>query len=193
MDSEFIIYTEIAMRNARVSHAVRGCTMDDKELNNINGNSDYLPVTRNTGGRGEIANRRNNGNSLWSGWDPFPDFSRVFSEITEMFEHFTRQITGMAGLPEADITRSNGNVIVKIEIPGLNRNNLDAEVCEDYIRLAGKQNRKNEYRGMGDRTYRSEESFSAFFRTLPLPVRVKQEEAKVEYRGDVVYITVPEA
>jgi HSP20 family protein len=44
---------------------------------------------------------------------------------------------------------------------------------------------------MDENTYRSERFYGSFSRTIPLPVEVKPENARAEYKDGILSITVP--
>lgn len=136
------------------------------------------------------AKRRDDFESL-SGWNPFKGLEGLFSGINAIFDRFSEYLSDMEVCPEANVRETGDSVVVKTEIPGLSEDNLDVDVFEDHIRLSGKQQRKDEYRNTDENVYRKEEYYRAFYKTLPLPVRVKYGQAKVEYKGDILTITIP--
>jgi HSP20 family protein len=55
--------------------------------------------------------------------------------------------------------------------------------------LSGKSKKDNEYKD--ENVYRTERFYGSFSRTIPLPVEVKSDEAKAEYRDGILSIFVP--
>lgn len=126
-------------------------------------------------------------------WNPFKELEGFFKEMNTLFERVSNQLSDIAVHPKTDVYQTDDNVVVKAEIPGLSKDNLDVDVYENHIRLSGKKQRSNEYRNTDRNMYRKEECYNAFFRTLSLPVKVKYQQAKIEYKGDILSITIPKA
>ncbi|MCX7747403.1 MAG: Hsp20/alpha crystallin family protein, partial [Clostridia bacterium] len=81
------------------------------------------------------------------------------------------------------------DVVVKAEIPGITKEDLNVYVDENSIRLSGQSKRDNEYKD--ENIYRTERYYGSFSRTIPLPVEIKSEQAKAEYKDGILSITVP--
>jgi HSP20 family protein len=134
--------------------------------------------------------RRDQFESL-SGWNPFKGLEGLFNGINTIFDRFAEYVSDMEVCPETDIHETGDSVVVRAEIPGLSKDNLDVDVFEDQIRLSGKQHRKDEYRNTDENVYRKEEYYRAFYKVLPLPAKVKYNQAKVDYKGDILTVIVP--
>jgi len=55
--------------------------------------------------------------------------------------------------------------------------------------LSGETKRDTEYKN--EHIYRTERYYGSFSRTIPLPVEVKSEQAKAEYKDGILTVTVP--
>jgi HSP20 family protein len=136
------------------------------------------------------ARRRDDFESL-SGWNPFKGLEGLFNGINTIFDRFSEFLSDIEVCPEIEVSNTGDSVAVKAEIPGLSKDNLDVDVFEDHIRLSGKQQRKDEYRNTDENVYRKEEYYRAFYKILPLPVKVKYNQAKIEYKGDILTVIIP--
>ncbi len=92
-------------------------------------------------------------------------------------------------MPRVDIYQTEKDVIVKAEIPGVTKENLNVIVDENSIKLSGQSKRDEVF--SDENVYRKERYYGSFSRTIPLPVEVRTEEAKAEYRDGILSITVP--
>lgn len=119
-------------------------------------------------------------------WNPFRERGR---ELADYFGGFPSRLFAEASVPKVDIFQTEKEVIVKAEIPGVSKDNLNVVVDEDAIRLSG-QNKKDEV-FTDENVYRRERYYGTFSRTIPLPVEVKTEETKAEYRDGILTITAP--
>ena len=91
----------------------------------------------------------------------------------------------------ADVYQTEKDVIVKAEIPGISKEDLEVYIDEDSIRLSGQSKRDKEYKD--ENIYRTERYYGSFSRTIPLPMEVKTEQASAEYKDGILSITVPKA
>lgn len=78
-------------------------------------------------------------------------------------------------MPRVDVYQTEKDVVVEAEIPGVSKEDLDIYIDENSIKLSS----------------RTERDYGSFSRTIPLPVEVKSEDAKAEYRDGILSITVP--
>lgn len=81
--------------------------------------------------------------------------------------------------PRVDVYQTEKDVIVKAEIPGISKEDLDVYIYEDSIRLSGQSKMDDEYKD--ENIYKTERYYGSFLRTIPLPVEVKTEHATAEY------------
>ncbi|MBN2161800.1 MAG: Hsp20/alpha crystallin family protein [Pontiellaceae bacterium] len=121
--------------------------------------------------------------------DPFDMLHR---EINELFDGYYRGF-GMRKAGSADFELSEGDdeIRVKIELPGMDENDISIELEEDVLSVRGERRQEKESR---KRNYHvSEISYGTIHRTIPLPARVDQEKAKAKFRRGVLSLTLPKA
>lgn len=81
------------------------------------------------------------------------------------------------------------NVIVWLEIPGMEKDNFDIAVSDNLLTVSGEKRFERE--GSEGR-YRSFEcAYGAFHRSVPLPASVDVDQAKATYRNGILKITLP--
>ena len=128
-------------------------------------------------------------------WDPFGGLSRMRGEIDRMFdeffsgEPFLARIGEGRSVPSVDIEETDGTVVVRAELPGVKKEDLEIEVMPDSLTL--KAETKEEKEEKGKRYYRKERAWGMFQRTIPLPVQVKSNEAKASLKDGVLEVTLP--
>ena len=106
-------------------------------------------------------------------WNPFRERGR---ELIDYFEGFPSRFFAEANMPRVDIYQTEKDVIVKAEIPGVTKENLNVIVDENSIKLSGQSKRDEVF--SDENVYRKERYYGSFSRTVPLPVEVRTEEAK---------------
>src|SRR6266536_6620509 len=80
-------------------------------------------------------------------------------------------------------------MIIRDDLPGLTKDDVNVEITEDAIKIRGERRQEKEEDEAG--YYRSERSYGSFYREIPLPSGVSREEANATFRNGVLEITMP--
>ena len=91
--------------------------------------------------------------------------------------------------PQCDIYEDGESIVVKAELPGVDRNDIDVQVENNILTLRGERKREREVKT--ENVYRTERSFGIFSRSFTLPVTVDTEHIKAEYKDGVLHLTLP--
>lgn len=94
-----------------------------------------------------------------------------------------------AWTPTVDVQRSNGDLLVTAELPGLKKEEVKVEVTDEALIIEGE--RKREHKEEKEGYHRYERSFGRFYRSIPLPEGAKPDQAKAELNDGVLKVTVP--
>jgi HSP20 family protein len=93
------------------------------------------------------------------------------------------------GLLAAEVREDDGEVCVRIEIPGLEPDALEIQFVDGILVVSGeKRVAREERRG---RYHVTERAYGRFERALPLPVEVDESQARAEYTHGVLSIWLP--
>jgi HSP20 family protein len=92
-------------------------------------------------------------------------------------------------VPKVDVIDRENEVVVKAEIPGVEKKDLDITVGEDTVTIKG-STRHEEKEEKGD-YYRCEISRGAFSRTVALPATVDGAKARAGFKDGVLELTLP--
>jgi HSP20 family protein len=92
-------------------------------------------------------------------------------------------------VPKVDIVDREDDIMMRAEVPGIGKNELEISVGEDSVTLRG-ETRREEKEEAGD-LYRCEISHGAFSRTVGLPAAVDGSKAKAVFRDGVLTLTLP--
>jgi HSP20 family protein len=97
----------------------------------------------------------------------------------------------LAWNPEVEAFHRNNELIVRVDLPGLSKDDINVDVTEDRIVVQGerKQQREEEREGI----YRSERVYGAFHREIPLPPGTMADQAKAGFKDGVLEIRLPAA
>lgn len=93
--------------------------------------------------------------------------------------------------PNVDVSESNGDVKVKVDLPGMDEKEIETWIADDVVTLRGEKKQEKEEKG--EQTYRLERSYGSFQREVSLPVKVDAAKAKAVFAKGVLTITVPKS
>ncbi len=130
-------------------------------------------------------------------FDPFREMAQMQDRINRIFgETYTRRFDNddltQRGewLPAVDIFEDSDQAIVlKAELPGIAREDIDLRVENNTLTLRGERKREEEIRQ--EQYHRVERSYGAFSRSFSLPTRVDTENVRAEFKDGVLVITLP--
>lgn len=91
--------------------------------------------------------------------------------------------------PKIDVMDKKDAIVVRAEIPGVEKKDLDITIAGDRLTLEAK--REFEEKEEKEDFFRSEIAYGRLYRVVPLPVEVKGDEAKAELKNGVVEIFLP--
>ena len=135
---------------------------------------------------------------------PFEEMERRMEQMERMFEDFfptpwrrgfgfpslwTKPLWGEEWMPKADVIERDDEIVVRAELPGVDKDDLKLTVTENTVTLNG-ETKKEEKEEKGN-YFRSETSRGTFMRTFSLPSEVDGTKAKAEFKNGVLELTLP--
>ncbi|WP_435099540.1 Hsp20/alpha crystallin family protein [Arhodomonas sp. AD133] len=132
------------------------------------------------------------------GWAPWEEMERFFEDV------FNRgwlrparwqrppwdQFAAMEPrLPKVDVVDRDKEIVVRAEVPGIKREDIDVSVTDDTVTIKGET--RSETRDEGGDYYRCEITQGAFARTVALPGDVDADKAKGEFKDGILELTLP--
>ncbi|SRR5579883_2720212 len=100
------------------------------------------------------------------------------------------QTTSQGPFPPVNVFRQGDDILAIIELPGVDKAELQVQAKENTIRISGKKAAKYPD---GISVHRRERTFGEFDRTLTLPVRLNPDGIKAEYRDGILALFLPRA
>jgi HSP20 family protein len=115
------------------------------------------------------------------GWmRPFPWKWPSLGEMAKPFE---------GKMPKVDVIERDDEVVVKAELPGVEKKDIDVSVTENSVTIKGSTSHE-EKEEKGD-YYRCEISQGAYSRTVGLPSYVDADKAKANFKDGILELTLP--
>jgi HSP20 family protein len=127
-------------------------------------------------------------------WEPFRDvddmFERVFADTMRRWPRTSndeRRVYDWA--PAADVSETDGEYLIKAELPEVSKDDLNITVQEGVLTLAGE--RKAEKREDNEKLHRIERFHGTFSRRFTLPDDADEQGIKAESKDGVLVIHIP--
>jgi HSP20 family protein len=123
----------------------------------------------------------------------FADLDTLFNlqralEARVASDWLQNRTTSQGPFPPINVFQQGDALLAIIELPGIDKKDLQIEAQENTIRISG---RKPASYPEGVSVHRRERNFGNFDRTLSLPVQLDPEGIKAEYRDGILALSLP--
>ena len=129
-------------------------------------------------------------------FDPFREMAILQNRVNRAFGDIGRRYDDEAfargaWVPPVDIFENEKHeIVLKAELPDLNREDIQLKVENNTLTLGGNKKASNEVKD--EQYHRIERSFGSFSRTFTLPVTVDTGRIAAEYKNGVLTVTLPQ-
>jgi HSP20 family protein len=133
---------------------------------------------------------------LLTKWKPAEtrvQFKNEFDKLFDSFfsEPFDFKNDFFAINPKTDIEETDSEYVVSLEMPGVDKKDLNLHVENDRLYIKGEKKQSKEIK---DSNYIcSERSYGAFQRSFDLPSSIKSDKVDAEFRDGILKIRLPKA
>lgn len=129
-------------------------------------------------------------------WDPFRDVAELQNRINRIFDESFGQSRKMgddmnsdAWRPAVDIYEAEKGIVLAVELPGVNKENVSVEVKDDVLTLKGERIANPEI--SADSYYRRERFFGPFKRSFTLHQNIQPDLIKATFKDGMLQIEIP--
>ncbi len=91
--------------------------------------------------------------------------------------------------PLSDVIDTGKEIIAKLELPGIEKKDVRLNITRNMVEVNAEKKHEAEVEKKG--IYRSERSYSGFYRTLPFPAEVDPNKAKAKMKDGLLEIIAP--
>ena len=126
-------------------------------------------------------------------WDPFSDLTRVRDDVGRAFDEFFGRRPWLPSFgreetlcPCLDVYETDSEVVIKMEVPGVRKEDLDVTLEENEVRVKGEIHKDEEVKEAG--YCRRERRYGSFSRVAPLPATIVADKAKATFRDGVLEV-----
>lgn len=131
-------------------------------------------------------------------WDPFRNVTTLQDRINRLFEdsfpHSGQRDDDMelppcAWRPTVDIYETESGVVIKADLPGVNKENVAVEVKDNILSIKGQ--RESDTEVDNERYYRRERCHGSFHRAFTLQSAISPDKIKAKFKDGVLHVEVP--
>jgi HSP20 family protein len=119
-------------------------------------------------------------------------FFSPFSLIEEV-EEMARAAFDTRLTPKLDMFEENGELVIKAEMPGVRKKDLDISLEGDMLTIKAEKKEEKEEGEEGTTHYTRERRFGQYIRYMTLPARVDAEKVSATLKKGLLEIRLPRA
>lgn len=130
-------------------------------------------------------------------WQPFREMDDFQQDLNRVFDRLGYNYSDQKNnnltdfVPPAEMEETEEAFHLRLEVPGMNPDDLDIQVSAENISIRGE--RKSESKTEENGIKRSEFRYGTFQRVIPLSTRIDHNNVQADYKNGVLELTLPKA
>lgn len=130
-------------------------------------------------------------------WDPFRELEDMSERLNRVFSRPALRSNGKESMtvadwmPTVDISETDGEYLIKAELPEVKKEDVKVTVENGVLTLQGERRQEREEKGK--KYHRVERSYGSFVRSFTLPESVDEGGVKAEYKDGVLNLHLPKS
>jgi len=136
-------------------------------------------------------------------WNPFEEMQQMQQQMDHMFAnaygHFNMSpnfqgiVQGEAFAPNLDVEEDANQYVVRVDLPGMEKANMDVQVEDNTLTIKGKREETIERNDQNGKIEVQERRMGRFERSIELPGAVDDAHMQTAYKDGILTITLPKA
>lgn len=128
-------------------------------------------------------------------WDPFRELEDMSERLNRVFTRPALRSGGKETLtvadwiPTVDISETDGEYLIKAELPEVKKEDVKVTVEDGVLTLHGERRQEKEEKSK--KFHRVERSYGSFVRSFTLPESVDESGVKAEFKDGVLNLHLP--
>jgi HSP20 family protein len=131
-------------------------------------------------------------------WNPAQDLMQMREEMDRLFNQFVRRGDGEEGswirgmwAPLVDIYENNDAYVLKAELPGFTKDDVQIELHNDRLIIRGE--RKQETEAKEEQYHRRERAYGRFERAFVLPTMIDADKVTANFKNGILELRLPKS
>lgn len=121
--------------------------------------------------------------------DPFTELQHEINRVFESIWTGDDVLRTSVLTPKLDVSETEQDIQVTVELPGLSEKDLDVELADDRLKIRGEKKDSRETKEHN--FHRMERTFGSFERMIALPAKVKRENVHATFKDGVLTVVLP--
>jgi HSP20 family protein len=137
-------------------------------------------------------------------YNPWSEMNSLQRQLNRIFDDALSPASladfgNFSKVPAAELTETEENLVLKLEVPGMQPTELNIEATEKSVSISGERTSETQSEESGKThlsegvSFRTEFRYGSFQRVIPLPARIQNTEVKAEYKNGILHLTLPKA
>ncbi|MEH2461404.1 Hsp20/alpha crystallin family protein [Nostoc sp.] len=131
-------------------------------------------------------------------WEPFREMEILPRQMDQLFSDITAAERGnseiypsprTAWVPAVELSDNGSELLLRVEIPGVEAKDLDVQVTQDAVSITGEH--RYEKHSQSNAKVHSEFRYGNFTRVIPLPTKVQNQQVKADLKDGILILTLP--
>ena len=128
-------------------------------------------------------------------WSPMREMATVHDRVNRMFNGMfpstwsDEEMHFSARNPAVDIYDQDDKVVIKAELPGVDKKDIHVGLEDRVLTLKGERSHENEVKE--EKFYRKERAYGKFERAFTLPAGLDPEKINADFKDGVLKIEIP--
>ncbi|TVP59465.1 MAG: Hsp20/alpha crystallin family protein [Nodularia sp. (in: Bacteria)] len=131
-------------------------------------------------------------------WEPFREMEILRRQMDQLFSEMTADERSdsnispaprTAWVPAVEISDHGSKLLLRAEIPGVESKDLDVQVTQDAVSIAGEHHYEKNAKSNGN--VRSEFRYGKFQRIIPLPSKVQHQQVQADLKDGILTLSLP--
>lgn len=136
-------------------------------------------------------------------FNPVRDLLNVEREFNRLYKEFENRFGFKAAraneedlntanwMPLTDIYEDNENYRLKLDLPGINKEDVKISINRGVLSISGERKQENETSGY--KFHRVERVYGKFYRSFTLPEKIKEDKIHADFSNGQLSIVIPKA
>jgi HSP20 family protein len=128
-------------------------------------------------------------------FDPLREMERLHSDLNRLFEGVPAEgrtaDTGRTWAPAVDVAETEEAILVRAELPGMAREDIDIELSGETLTLRGE--RKFESEEKKNNLVRIERRYGKFLRSFTLATPIQTDRVSASYKDGILEVVLPKS
>jgi len=127
-------------------------------------------------------------------WEPFRDLMAMQDRMTRLFDEtlsriLKEEVPQRVWSPPVDIYEREDEVVLKVDLPEMNQNEIEIKIEEDTLIIQGERKFIKDPSSMN--YLQIERPYGTFQRTFAVPRMIDRERIKAAYKDGVLQVVLP--